>query len=59
MRKRQSKRIVLSCCGYKRCPTAWLRPDGSLVLEDKDDGKDDRILLAPEQVDKLRALLES
>lgn len=51
------KRIKLQCCGYKRCPVAKLFADGSLELVDQDDGKHERIALAPEQVQQLRELL--
>jgi hypothetical protein len=51
------KRVVLNCCGYKRCPEASLDENGSLEIVDQDDGRNARIVLAPEQVDKLRELL--
>lgn len=46
------------CCGYKRCPTVKVFEDGSMELTDDDteNGSVGTIKLAPEQVDRLKAL---
>lgn len=56
---RTRKRVVLQCCGYKRCPVVEFLGAGRIAIVDQDDGRDQRIELAAEQVDILRELLGS
>lgn len=45
--------VTLMCHGKTCCPTVEKFSDGSIILHDTDDGRDQHIPLSPEQVDQL------
>jgi len=52
-----TERIVLMCSKNGCCPEIEIKEDGSAVLHDTDDGRDQHITLNPDQTKKLREVL--
>lgn len=48
----EEKTLVL-CCGGKKCPSATKHADGSVVICDATDGREDMVRLTREQFDLL------
>ena len=53
----REKKFTLDCGKGRCCPTVAFREDGSLVLADTDNGKNEGIILSEEQKNQLRDLL--
>jgi len=54
-----SKTVTLMCGGKKCCPTLEMFPDGSAILHDTDDGRDQHIRLDANQTKLMAACLEA
>lgn len=53
----EAKKSVLLCGGGGCCPEIEFKDDGSIVIHDTDDGRDQHIALTKEQADLLRKAL--
>jgi len=53
------ERIVLACGGGGCCPELEIKEDGSAILHDTDNGRDQHIALNPDQAQMLLEVLRA
>lgn len=57
MIKLEENTVVLMCGGRKCCPAITFKDDGSAVIRDQDNGRDEEITLSAEQLLALKSAI--